>query len=355
MAARAKKNLRFAADAYRRYKHAKDYQFDPEEEHMAGVVRRKNRVGLGQLEGIRQLKFTAGESESGLFMRQNKLLFEKGLPYYRRMDRSIDVDGATFLWLEPTLEGAEHITNIELSHSNPDNPNYKNLGLFGYTAVSHPQLKLIIWTKADPKKDKIISEFIICHTEKEENRLAVDGCERCIENLVEFGLPDATLWVRKIDRNEVPLGRNIAAITNELEKVKKLKESSPDDPTVLELEERLIAKLKDAYLEEVQSEVRDPIKYAKELLALDDSDMIQWVKLFEKVDKTKRTKVTLDEIFESWDDYPVTEIHRHLFASLDSCDAEGLVEFGDYLRSCAVFGMFGKEELLRSYSLHIYI
>ena len=314
---------------------------------MAGVIRRRNRIGIGQLEGIRKLKFTVGEDESGLFLRQNQVLIDKGLPYYRRIDKSIGFDGATFMWIEPTLEAVDHITHLELSHVNYDHPSNKSLAGYGYVPVGHPNLKLVIWTKTDPKAEKIIREIIVAYSTKEEMKLAADGCIRCIENLSEFGFPDGTLWLRKSDREEVPMTRNTAALTYELEELRIMKAEKPNDEKILELENKLINKLRDAYEMELAAEVTDPVKYAVDLMALDELELQKWMRVYEKIDTSKRGKVTLEQIFTFFDDYPITDIHKEVFESLDSVDEEGLVEFGDFLRSCAVFCMFGQEELLR--------
>lgn len=53
-----------------------------------------------------------------------------------------------------------------------------------------------------------------------------------------------------------------------------------------------------------------------------------------------------DAVLQYFEETP-TAITREVFLTSDATDKEGLIEFGDFVRSCAIFCLFGKKELIQ--------
>ena len=97
---------------------------------------------------------------------------------------------------------------------------------------------------------------------------------------------------------------------------------------------------------EKEAEELNPLQYAIELMALSQSELKKWMSCFEKIDKEKNTRITVDDIF-MWLEMPPTAYAKHVFVSVDALDAKEQLEFGDFIRSIAVYCFFGREEILR--------
>lgn len=90
----------------------------------------------------------------------------------------------------------------------------------------------------------------------------------------------------------------------------------------------------------------NPLAVAIELMALDDQDMELWIECFERWDKDRQGKLTLEQIFEILD-MVATPTAKEVFISLDAVDENGYVEFGDFVRAVGTYCFFGKEEVLK--------
>ena len=82
------------------------------------------------------------------------------------------------------------------------------------------------------------------------------------------------------------------------------------------------------------------------MLALTESDLARWMRVFEVIDKSRNGKVGMMDLFEYFEETP-TAITREVFLTSDAMDKEGLIEFGDFVRSCAIFCLFGKKEIIQ--------
>lgn len=92
IAKKTKQTIRDAKDTYRNLKYANDTAMDEEEQKMAMIIREKNKDGIGNKpEGIREFQFTVGKLDTDNFQKQNDRLREKGLPFFRKMARSLGI------------------------------------------------------------------------------------------------------------------------------------------------------------------------------------------------------------------------------------------------------------------------
>lgn len=319
---------------------------DAEEERMAGALRKKNK-GNGQL-GISKIRITASVAENQQFTRQNKILFEKGLPYYKMIERGIGVSGDVFLWIEQSNVYDSYITHIELGHKDKENPLYKELQNLGYEMITNPNLNLVIFVKRDKKKSTAIDSIRISYDVSEEPRYFIDGYEKVSDgvSLHEFGLPDVYIWTHKFDREDKTEAQNTTATIADLKAARKMVKEKPNDMNVLALEKKLYDRLQAAYFYEQEAIIHNPLEYAIELMALTKSELNSWMKIFSRLDKKKNGKITTDDIFEYLNE-PPTDYNVRVFYHFDALNRDGTIEFGDFLRVFGVFCFFGKNEIMR--------
>ena len=120
----------------------------------------------------------------------------------------------------------------------------------------------------------------------------------------------------------------------------------PNDRNLHQLLNRLNDKLKEAHAKEVEHEVTNPLAVAIDLMALDDEDMELWIECFERWDKERNGKLTIENIFEILD-MVATPTAKEVFVSVDAIDENGFIEFGDFVRAVGTYCFFGKEEILK--------
>jgi hypothetical protein len=341
-----KNGIRQAADDYRKMKERRQNGMTAEEERMAGYLRKKNATGT--VEAIRKIRLTGTREETEQFQRQNDILFQKGLPYYRMMERGIGSQGDVFLWFEMTKLPDEMITHLELSHSDPQNPLHKRLETFGYEKVSNPAVRLELYVKRDKRKDHAINAMRVSYEQSEEARFTIDHYQRVDDgiSLSEFGLPDVYLWTHRAEKGEKTEAANTNALLGELKNTRKMLKDRPNDTKLKELTQKLEKQVDAAMHNEIAAHVTDPLTYAVEILALGEKDLKKFMKIFQKIDAKKATKVTTDDLFE-YLGLPPTEFNLYMIHSLESLGSDGLLEFGDFMRTFAIFCLFGQDDILR--------
>lgn len=90
-----------------------DIEMDEEEQKMARNLREKSKEGVGSKpEAIRDIRLTVGAAEADFFQRQNDHLQSKGLPFFRRMQRS--VGNQIYIWTQTTKNSDLFVTHFEL-------------------------------------------------------------------------------------------------------------------------------------------------------------------------------------------------------------------------------------------------
>jgi Ca2+-binding EF-hand superfamily protein len=70
------------------------------------------------------------------------------------------------------------------------------------------------------------------------------------------------------------------------------------------------------------------------------------LKVFKKIDSKEVGKVTFDEIFQYFES-PSSIYAKEIFVVMDAVDTEGKVQFGDFVRACGAFCLYGKVEVLK--------
>ena len=128
--------------------------------------------------------------------------------------------------------------------------------------------------------------------------------------------------------------------------VKGLLDAKPNDKNIQAVMERLGQKLENAYQKEKKAEVTNPLQAAIDLLALTEADVAKWLTVFQRIDKKRNGKIDLNDIFEFFEATP-TAITREVFVGADALDKDGNMEFGDFIRACGIFCLFGKLEIIK--------
>lgn len=316
-------------------------------EFFCTVAVMRTRKGAGnEVEALRKIRVTYTMDETNGFLKQNEILSRKGIPGFIRIPRPLSGDGGMFLWYERTRVVGDFITDIVLAHADPTHELYRDLSKSGYEAIKNDSCALVVWVARDPRKSKAIADINIALDSTEENRLMLDGFQRLDHSLSAFGLPDINVFVLKVNKHEEKKVMNANQVIAELKAVQLVLQENPTDPVATELYKRLHAQLEEVVDNAEESHVLNPLDYAIELMALDEGELKRWMNLFEKLDKQKTTRIPLDSIFK-WLDTPQTAFTRHVFVSADALDRSQLIEFGDFMRSVAIYCFFGAQEIIK--------
>ncbi|RYH31884.1 hypothetical protein EON65_01710 [archaeon] len=319
-------------------------EMDEEEKHMAKQLRTRNKEGVGGgLECLKSIYLTADSNEYAYFVKQNAHLQNKGLPYYRPMDRSLG--GSFYLWQQPTFDQSIFITDIALSHKDPTSEYYITPSK-GHEIISHEKVPFSIYVRRDKHNPKGIKNVYVAFLEKEEQECIINNYTKLEPNLDVFGMSSMTLWVEKMDKSKTSALTNTNALISEITKVRHLLSEQPKNRNLVSLLERLNARLAEAQLKELENQIINPLDYAIELMALEDHDVTMLMKVFEKIDKKKLGVVSPKQIFDFLEQ-PQTPFSEEVFRSVDALDSNGMIEFGDFVRAIGTYCFFGKEEVLR--------
>lgn len=161
-------------------------EMDDEERKMMANIRERNKEGLGaRPECIKSLHFTFNSSEYHYFQKQNLHLAAKGLPYFKPMERSLG--NQIFIWMQHTYDDSIFITDIYLSHRQPDNEYHRVFtGKNAYDEVIRNETsELEIYMKRDKLKSKGICNLHLAYTEKDESEFIMNGYTKLEPNLGE--------------------------------------------------------------------------------------------------------------------------------------------------------------------------
>lgn len=347
-AAAAKKNLRALKDAAREFRRNNAMKMDEEEQRMARNLREKNKEGVGSRpEAIKEIRVTIGVQQMLFFQKENDHLQDKGLPHFVKMERAL-VSGSEpiYLWTQMTFDDTMFITDICLSHKDVESEYHLELTRERYTAMEIPSTNLVLWWKRSQHRSKGVKELRLTFTEQEEVRCSVDGFERLSPDLSVFSLAEMVMWMQKISKTKTSSALNADAVMAEIVKVRDMLQAEPKNRNLKDLLQKLNEKLRVCLDKQTNAIVTNPLQAAIELMALTEGEVEQFMKIFKRIDKDERGKVTTMDIFEFLKQ-PATPLAREIFTTLDALDDNGYVEFGDFVRVLGTFCFFGKEEILR--------
>ena len=97
-----------------------------------------------------------------------------------RIDRSYGHQ--LYLWIETTFKIKEFVTSMEITHSDPIHPKYKDPEAMlqdGAVLVEHPKCKLKFWLKKDPFRTRAMANIAFSYNEQEDTRYTFLLCLLC--------------------------------------------------------------------------------------------------------------------------------------------------------------------------------
>ena len=349
-----RKAFRGMKDYIRDMGHASAVRMDEEERRMALKVTSKSTIGNtgNKVEGIRRLHMTSSEFEAENFSRIQNVLSTKGLPHFKKMKKALE--NQLYIWYQMSQESTEFITSLEFHHKDQSNPLYLGDQLYAdeneYEIIGHRDTNLQIWIKREKVKVSALCEIDVAFTEIEENRLLDGKFQRVNESLDKFDLPDITFWYRKCDKIITVAAASTDALILEFKKTRQMLRDNPHDKNLQSLFIRARERLEDAHENEKSAEVTNPLQNAIDLMALDASDLEQWMEYYSSMDprvgSEEEALLTIDDVFTYLEETP-TEVAKEIFYSMDALDEEGNIEFGDFVRSVGTFCFFGVEEICK--------
>ncbi|CAM9387981.1 unnamed protein product [Chrysoparadoxa australica] len=335
--------------------------FGTEEAAVEAAIKARHRTKLGSVEGISSIAITIGSEESGKFGNAQSKLQSQGLPHHVKVTKGIGLRDVIFLWIRKSIDPEEYITDLSLTHGNPRSPLYKDLSVVGFEAFSHKLMRgeigqeqpsLIIWGKKDGKSDGIGS-VDVSYTMEDEKRLRALGYKPAGDNLSEYALADARIWIKMVTRgNEVVLP--VKHILHEMEETRQMLVNHPDNSNLKAKMTKLEAKLVQAREMEEQKalDAENPLKYAIETYAMTANDIDLLINDFANMDTERTGFINLDQFFD-YLEWPRNKFSDHIFHFLESTDDDGNVDFGDFVKVLCTYCLFGQSELL-TYAYTVY-
>ena len=183
-----------------------------------------------------------------------------------------------------------------------------------------------------------------------------DGFVKMDNLLSDFDLPETSFWYKKTDKIQVSSVTNTNTLIKEFKNTRRMMKDMPYDKNLKALFLRLKGQLEVSYQKEVSAQVTDPLKWSIDLMALDANDLDLWVQCFQKLDSSRQSDgsaiqqdegvVTIDNIFSYIGETPTGPL-KDVFYNMDAADAEGYIEFGDFVRAVGTFCFFGDEEVCK--------
>ncbi|GMH79431.1 hypothetical protein TrST_g8548 [Triparma strigata] len=331
---------------------------DPEELQMVSTIKKRMKVKGGQVEAIRHIKFTVGNHETDDFTAKQSKLQSEGMPFFRRIGREIGLHDQIVIWVEKTVDQEEFLTDLELAHTDPENPNYVNLLEEGWERSGHPKMRgespndpfFCVWFyKGGENSENLpIGDLNLSYTLGEEEELTREGYEMIDISFVEFGFGDMNLWIRRVERSSVPTFANSAHVAKELHECRKMLSKNPDDTNLQDMEEKLLRKLHAAQVHEDESRENqdNPIKYTMEFLALNPAELEQLITYFSYIDLDRDGFILMEEFCE-WLNLPMSDYVSHIFNLTGALDDHKRLDFGEFIKAIATFAMLQGEEVLK--------
>mmetsp|Transcript_15226 Transcript_15226/g.52795 ORF Transcript_15226/g.52795 Transcript_15226/m.52795 type:complete len:1495 (+) Transcript_15226:68-4552(+) len=332
-----------------------------ESNHMMQSIMRRQKLKMGAATAIRSIRFTVGKEETDAFKEKQEQFAADSLPHYIRVKKTIGLHTQIAIWIEPSADQDEFLTDVQIAHSSPENEFYKDLGARGYAAYTHPKLQaekgsdpgFVIWGKKRKDAVFVVASIEVSYTLRDEQNFAADGYEKIDKNLTNFNFGDMFLWVKKINRNAEAENDNEESIFHELRATRKEIRKRPDDPILVQREKGLKARLEKVkeYADYRDAFKEDPLKYAIEFMAITQSELERWMDHFTAMDTEHIGGISPKQVLE-YLGFRDTRFMYAAFALLGEPADGTLMDFGETVKCIGSFCFFGKDELLHfAYSI----
>jgi hypothetical protein len=363
-----RKASRRTKDKFVNWRYGINNTMTDQEERMANFIKTRAKASMkGRPQGIAALHITATNAEALLFLAQNEHLKSKGLPYYIK---HVMLGGDVWLWAQFSWDNVDFITHLMLNHRDKGHPLHRPEELEKYFEELGEEYEIVqyagskakgagpverglalqIWVARQEGRTKGLLEMVVSASEADEVRFAANDFDRINPqaeqedaHLMNYGVPAAPqtyLWwrhvLKTVGRAIAPEEQSVNELLVECNKIKVLIEEKPDDPTLQDFLHKLQLKLKDAYEREQEYQANkkletDPLLSTVEFLALTDDELERFMECFRRVDKEGIGRITMDQFFE-FIDLKTNPFFESLFTDSAAVDADGFMEFGDFMK-----------------------
>ncbi|KAH8061142.1 hypothetical protein JL722_4441 [Aureococcus anophagefferens] len=308
-----------------------------ESNHMMQSIMRRQKLKMGAATAIRSIRFTVGKEETDAFKEKQEQFAADSLPHYIRVKKTIGLHTQIAIWIEPSADQDEFLTDVQIAHSSPENEFYKDLSQRGYAAYTRSSRR----RGSDPG-------FVIWGKKRKDAVFVVASIEVTSTN---FNFGDMFLWVKKINRNAEAENDN-ESIFHELRATRKEIRKRPDDPILVQREKGLKARLEKVkeYADYRDAFKEDPLKYAIEFMAITQSELERWMDHFTAMDTEHIGGISPKQVLE-YLGFRDTRFMYAAFALLGEPADGTLMDFGETaLREIELFddGKLTYEEFLET-------
>jgi hypothetical protein len=142
--------------------------YDREEERVRVLrcVRDRMKVQVGYLAGMCNLKLIVHQEENDAFRAEQEDREKHLRPFRKQCRFNIGFHFPVYIWYEESIDEKKQITDVQLTHADPESRHFKNWGRKGYERVGHELLlgekkdhhtgSLLLWTRHSSHQKPIV-------------------------------------------------------------------------------------------------------------------------------------------------------------------------------------------------------
>lgn len=335
------------------------------------LIRRTVRKMMSQqakkVEAVCDISLSFGKGETDEFAKKSIDAQHKGLAFHRRCQKEIGRHHQIVIWMQFGTTQNNFITDLQIGHTFHRHALFIDGRDLGFEPILHERMKgshrdeptVCFWCKTDVRAPAAIDDVSVSYCRKDESELRKNGYEMLPNNLENFGLATARLWIHRIDRNAIKKPVDTGKMVQELESYRNMLSQTPNDDILRSMVSKAKRKLRAAQSEEDFRHnciPMDPLMYTKEFLALDLADVNKFKVVFERLGPDcNETISTVDFVRSLEEKETMVPFLHHIFALSGSKEIVEYrsktimeVDFGTTIRCVAFFCMLGVEEILQA-------
>ena len=319
---------------------------EQEKNRIIASIHNKQKGNLGYIEGIESIKMIVGKQANEDFQAlQDELTLEE-MPHYKRLTKTIDT---LVVWYHETIDNEVMITDLAISHADPNNFYYKSEELRGkgYHPVRDQDEKteIILWY-AQVRDNEPLETFDVSFTLEEERSMLDNGLSKIKVDLGYFGLPPSTFFWQKKHVSRICAPEKEVTEAMVLKKIKGYQEILAQDDTntkAIAALRKLEVELQQVY-DKKKQKAKNKLKAMVEFLAMSEADVMNLMASYKEMDEDDSGEVSLTEFFD-YIDVDRSVFGDNMFKFLDE-DNDGQLDFPELVNAVGTYCMFGVKEWL---------
>ncbi len=347
---------RFKEDAYKLI-FGRQIRRKQEMQRVQESIENRQKGSVGYVEAISELRITTGKTTKA-FGEEQEVLKRESQPHFRKVEKNLGRDWSVHLWYLKTIDQALMVTDLVVGSSVKYNKQAylepTSLLAEGYRRTNSDvptegpdSTQLVIWTRSDSQKPKVLHDVAVTFTEKEEKYYAEDGYTRMDPDLGEIRLPpDARVWCKFGGRQmgAMQKAKDEQYYLDKIQGFELVLKEEPKNRKVKKEIERLREDLRQWHLNE-QNKKKNKLRNMVEFLALSERDMRKLGTHFSDIDADDSGEIDLTEFFD-YLDIDRTAFTDALFAFLDESN-DGTIDFAEFVHACGTICMWEKKQILQ--------